>query len=595
MSDAPVPSGSMYLYDAITPPLYDGAYHFNVTSDVTIDGTSEGLNSSAYFRIDGPRFTLPPTTVAGVYPPRNGHGSFQESLPQIVLNRRTLPWERPLDPSHLIAAPTPVEGVSPPQGALPWLALLLFDDDEYTLPQGVPLDQVVPADVFHRLGSPAGITCDCVETTASVLTDILPSLEEIQLLTHVRQVSIEDRELSAGSSDGWFSVVMSNRLPQSGAKQRACLVSLEERSDIISANPPPFREQLRSREMFAGTALGIGGAQPPDSGDGDGGDGGADGATAVAGGFESGRLLVRGNVLSSIDRAGSAVNRVGGIKLFDPAVRLVLLHSWQFVCDGPGTFRDLMQGLDDGMTGKVAVSGKPVVSDTGHIPIVLNDRAGVTETVWYRGPLVPWQLTRDPLGPYHSADQARRVTPDTGAEDVAYAAAFEIGRLLAAADARLAQELMRWRRNAYDESALADSMAAILTRFALTIPPELVANLNSAFVTAVTAGALQRYTQASLPMADVYGLRAASNAAGLNPAALAAAWNLSSASEARALLGGDPGILGATVPAVPRTLSSPRSIDAVATDGGALARLRGARAVQIDNARQVAEAASVPP
>jgi len=582
----------MYLYDAITPPLYDGAYHFNVSSDVTIDGTSEGLNSSAYFRIDGPRFTLPPTTVAGVYPPRNGHGSFQESLPQIVLNRRTLPWERQLDPSRLIAAPKPVPGVAAPQGALPWLALLLFDDDEYTLHQGVPLAQVVPADVFHRLGNPTGITCDCVETTASVLADILPSLEEIQLLTHVRQVSIEDRELSAGSSDGWFSVVMSNRLPQAGAKQRACLVSLEERSDIISADPPPFREYLRGREMFAGTALGIGGAQPPDRGD---ADAGGDSAAAVDGGFDAGRLLVRGNVLSTLRDGGSAINRVGGIRLFDPAVRLVLLHSWQFVCDGPGTFRDLMQGLDDGMTGKVAVSGKPVVSDTGHIPIVLNDRAGVTETVWYRGPLVPWQLTRDPLGPYHSADQARRATPDTGAEDVAYAAAFEIGRLLAAADARLAQELMRWRRTAYDESALADSMAAILTRFALTIPPELLANLNSAFVTAVTAGALQRYTQASLPMADVYGLRAASSAAGLNPAALAAAWNLGSTGEARALLGGDPGILGASVPAVPRSLSSARSIDAVAADAAALIRLRGARALQIDNARQVAQAASVPP
>ncbi len=90
-----------------------------------------------------------------------------------------------------------------------------------------------------------------------------------------------------------------------------------------------------------------------------------------------------------------------------------------------------MQGLlnGDAMFGNVANPGHLPLSDTGHLQIALDDRLGAVEQVWYRGPLVPYQLTRDPLGPYHSADQARRVTPETGAEDISYAAAFEVGRL----------------------------------------------------------------------------------------------------------------------------------------------------------------------
>src|SRR4029079_9977204 len=95
----------------------------------------------------------------------------------------------------------------------------------------------------------------------------------------------------------------------------------------------------------------------------------------------------------------------------------------------------------------------PAITDSGHLRIKVDDRAGVEETAWYRGPLVQYQLTRDLLGPYHSADQCRRATPETGAEDISYAAAFELGRLLAASDARLAQELMRWRREAYKPRA----------------------------------------------------------------------------------------------------------------------------------------------
>ncbi len=75
----PPPIGSMYLFDCVTPPLVDGSYRIDVVTNVTFDGQQAPLSSnSGYFDIEGPRFTLPATDVAAVYPPRNGHGGFDE-------------------------------------------------------------------------------------------------------------------------------------------------------------------------------------------------------------------------------------------------------------------------------------------------------------------------------------------------------------------------------------------------------------------------------------------------------------------------------------------------------------------------------------
>ena len=85
MSTVPTPAppvGSMYLFDCVTPPLVDGSYRIDVATNVTFDGQQAPLSSnSGYFDIEGPRFTLPATDVASVFPPRNGHGGFDEFLP----------------------------------------------------------------------------------------------------------------------------------------------------------------------------------------------------------------------------------------------------------------------------------------------------------------------------------------------------------------------------------------------------------------------------------------------------------------------------------------------------------------------------------
>ena len=156
------PKGQMQLFDYLTVPLDPGIYRLHVESQVTHDpGQTATMTNDGYFDVVGPRFSLSPSDVAGTYPPRNGHGPFSDSLAQVVLKRRALPWERKLDaarPGGPLPAPSGGNQLAPGYPR-PWMTLLVFEEGEYTLLPGVPLDKVMPKANFVALGSPAGITC----------------------------------------------------------------------------------------------------------------------------------------------------------------------------------------------------------------------------------------------------------------------------------------------------------------------------------------------------------------------------------------------------------------------------------------------------
>ncbi|HEY4940108.1 MAG TPA: hypothetical protein VII56_01665 [Rhizomicrobium sp.] len=601
MTAAPQP-GQMILFDCVEPPLEDGSYRLTVETDVADEAVAAPFSQQNFFDVVGPRFSIPPAMIAGVVPPNNSHGNFQDDFPQIVLSRRALPWERELDPQHLIAAPKVAAGDPPPlQGTVPWVALLVFEEGEYTLLRNIPLQQAVPADVFQRLGSPANITCDAVEADADLIQAILPSLEEVQLLAHVRLVNVNDRELNTSGGDGYYSVVVANRLPSPNAQCRAILVSLEERSDLVMADPPPTAPETHTGYPPVGVVfeqsqalLAAGVAQdaalPFVGARFDPGSAGAvsPGQTASA---ETGTPL--------LDDAGTAPPYTTTIHLTDAPshvfsegdlrfhgyaeplkVRLVALTSWKFTCEGRGTFRELMQNLDDAMFGTVADPGHPPLADTGHLKLALQDRVGVTQDVWYRGPLVSSQLTRDPRT-YQCADQARRVTPDTGAEDITYAAAFELGRLLAVADARLAHAVTGWRRESCRQSARASTIGDLARRVQLALPADQLHTPMTGLFAARTANCI---VQSKPIIADAYGLTKIASAPGLQPGALATAWNLGSAAHATALLGGDPGTLGTAVLSSLQTVRMTVTINTVIGDLVGIERLSVVRQQAIDNA-----------
>jgi hypothetical protein len=561
--------GTMILYDAATPPLYDGSYMLTVDTAVSGGGLAPSppvMTQDHYFDVVGPRFAVPASMVAGTFPPKNKLGDFSQSLPQLVLSRRSLPWERNIDPAQRLSKPAGT-AAPPLAGPVPWVALLLFEGDEATLVRNVPLQNVLPAQVFSDLAPPPGITCDAVQVSADVLSSIMPSLNELQLLCHVRQVNVDYREIQTASGDGYYAVVVSSRLPSPGAQCLAVLVSLEGRDDVIGVNPP---------------------AVAPD-----GGDRGGVTAAPVAG---TGRAeaVTYPTTGTAIGLSRAPVTTLGGgisiapIQYPQQTVWLVALTSWQFTCAGPQTFQSLMQNLDVSMFGSAPVTGHPPVTDTGHLPVTLQDRLGASETVLFRGPLVQYNLTRDDLGPYHSADQARRVTPETGAEDISYAAAFEAGRLLAAADARLAQALMRWRRESYKQSARQSTIGALAADVTLALPATTDEQLHTPIAPLVAVSATQSIAGNAPPAADVHGLAEVQSYAGLQPAELASAWGISAA-EATTLLGG-AGTLGEVAEPPATTPRADTSLADVAADTAGLARLSAARAQVQANATRWLEA-----
>ena len=146
-------------------------------------------------------------------------------------------------------------------------------------------------------------------------------------------------------------------------------------------------------------------------------------------------------------------------------LRFPVLAYWSFQCEERGDFQYLAEHVHTRLLGHVPAGPEtpdgdpvdpddppvpgnvpepapsrplPLVAETGHVELEHASRAGEPAPAWFRGPLTPLPVPRAALRPdgrpplAHHADQLRRVVPD-GQEDLGYAAAFELGRLLALA------------------------------------------------------------------------------------------------------------------------------------------------------------------
>ncbi len=483
-----VSPGTFILHDAVRPAVPDGEYELSVTQALNPPGQSvDALDR--HLVVSGPRFTLPPDQPLSFYPPADAVGEFSTRLPQIVLRRRTLPWERYIDAGE----PT-----------LPWLALVVLADGEGQLTTGQPVDTSSLPDPDLRDSD----TRDVLTVTQRVATQVFPTKQDLPWLCHVREVDLSDTELALGDDDGWMAVVLANRIPQPGLKYTACLVSLEGHggdlpSKEVSADSfthdtvytaaeiAAAASAQRTSERAVDTTLGAGGlsvlgaeavaetvipptlvgARPPATTPAVARDAWSSPALpgAVAAGQQTGTRQA-GVITGRTSVIGLSINPV----FLDPQDRLIeftVLKHWSFTCDEGGDFESLVKALDDGMLGTLptpapaptapgtppgppASRPDPVVTDTGHVEAAAISRRGDQTTAWYRGPFSPRQIVRAQpddgglLPLMHTADQGRRVGPD-GREDLSLAAAFEIGRLLVVAQASVVAALLAWRQSGY--------------------------------------------------------------------------------------------------------------------------------------------------
>lgn len=506
---APVPPpGTFRLYPYANPPLPAGSYALTAAID-GLPGEVETLHAAV--DVTAPRYALPPDQILSTFPPANAQGSFTSRLPQIVIRRRTLPWER----SQLRADGTALDTLSVPEraGAVPrpWLALVLIAEGEGSLFSDVPVDQTVTPPV--RLEGDADVPkATCLEVPETVVAKVFPAAEDLPVLCHVREVDLADTELALGDDDGWMAVVLCNRLPQPNTRYTACLINLEGQYHELPVAPehqPTYdrRAKVVDLERFApiaearhssdaaGMGLDVVDTQLKPTAP----------APKKARASPGWSPIIPGGAVIPTDAAltrgsGHDLRLLGtgiGVNLpwhlFERTVRFPVLASWSFKCTEKGDFQFLANQVSSRLLGHVSSGpespdGEPLREDaapsglpteppsvrplplftaTGHVATVHESRRGDRTTAWLRGALIPEPVQRAaarPDGRYplaHHADQLRRVTPD-GQEDLSYAAAFEIGRLLALSRPSVVAALNRWRRQRF-AAATAGAVAARIT------------------------------------------------------------------------------------------------------------------------------------
>jgi len=506
-----VSRGKFVLHSRAVPPLTAGDYVLQGTQTLTTDGNRPTAPYEAHLRVTSPRFKLPPDQILSTYPPANSEGAYESRLPQIVIKRRTLPWERAADPADR---------------KVPWLALVVIAEGEGQISAEVAIADCVTPGV--QLTGPndvaRGIYLAVPKTT---VTKVFPTKQDLPLLAHVREVDLEDTELAMGDDDGFLAVVMANRLPQfdrvacKPVRYTACLINLEGQLGVLPPPSTPVKQFAALAQVFnvldyyqyadtgggspdkvvmattvqpAAAAAGVAAAaatgaaktkaKTPTAKQ-------AKSAVPQPGVAEDWRATTRKveNVAlnTASAQAAYAVRDAmkGGFRLpiegivAEPVYRFPILAHWSFTCDGGGSFESLMRAIDVGLLGTLPGPGatrkrpecapppkgdappaapaarpKPEVAETGHVGLAHQTRVGDAVRAWYRGPFVPSPTDREiattPRGPAlaHTSDQLRAVVPD-GREDLSLAIAFEIGRLLALSRPAFVGAVMQWRREQF--------------------------------------------------------------------------------------------------------------------------------------------------
>ena len=333
-----------------------------------------------------------------------------------------------------------------------------------------------------------------------------------------------------GDDDGWLSVVLANRLPRPGVTYLAALISLEGQVGVlpdeadVQVDFTDLLTELVVVDMTAVAAADYGSQLKPDdltrvattqpaqatlarvvtppaldtriaaAG------WGARGPAAASNVRDGGALVPEG---IAVRRDMASAFSIPASILREPTFRFPALAFWSFTCEGSGDFRSLSLSLDVGLLGDVrpadaapapAPDAPPDSSadlpadprrvrttETGHIALAHLTRRGEQATAWFRGPLASAPVDRpEPdatgyLPMAHAADQVRIVTPD-GREDLSYASAFEIGRLLALSSPSVVGALQRWRQEAYG-AARADTLGQAVVS---ALPESLRTRLQAA-------------------------------------------------------------------------------------------------------------------
>ena len=263
---------SFRLFDAFQPTLPADHYRLTATQTLSLisepsraDPSLDTLTVSQDFWVSAPRFSLQPDEIYSVYP-ANGHkgpstrprrtscsgagpchggsapggdGRCAGAMDGAAAVRRNsrVSWQRTCRSrcwgggSRHTRRRSPTGWVRGPLLALP--------PQEWETRPSQAANGPIP-------GQPAGAgdarpaTCKVLEIAWDLFRLVTPRLDELPYLAHARHVETTYKEDTPGTADGWFSVVLANRLPAAAdphdtkpPRSVAVPVSLEGLEDLI--------------------------------------------------------------------------------------------------------------------------------------------------------------------------------------------------------------------------------------------------------------------------------------------------------------------------------------------------------------------------
>jgi hypothetical protein len=174
---------------------------------------------------------------------------------------------------------------------------------------------------------------------------------------------------------------------------------------------------------------------------------------------------------------------------------LVVLHSWEFTSSSGGTFEHLTQHLDCGLFGEPKAGTPPLAAEDGTLELPRTNRQGQAGPVWYRGPL---SAAPPEERPAHSQEPGH----------ISLDAAYELGRLLGAADGRFTRELVAWHRATDNQTVAAASLREVAS--ALAAAPAALAPATAPTSLAGISEHLKQLAQRARRPADPWGVHQAS-------------------------------------------------------------------------------------
>ena len=411
------------------PGLDAGGYQLQVQQQLfDAKGTAvSGTYANTYsFAVKADRFAIsqPAKTVNSVFPADCASGEFSAVLPHVLFSQQMFPWVR--YPGMTLPNSPPAPGTDTDADVPTWLWVMILDEDDVAACAAagsalslMPVTASV-ADLFSAAALPTEATTtlgsnfsyfdgatdtsglglgetltdsiQIIDVPYTLFAQLVPTISDLQQMAHGRIVNIANQATTAGVQPPGvattsFGAVFGNRLPQTGRKTYAYLVSLEGGIAALPQQTGPAAQLSVRLAVLKSWSF-----------------------------YSTGESATFVEQLESLNGA-----TLGGAQA--PITSLCLPYD--------GT--------------NVVVGG---ALGMGYAPLTETLRTGEVTVSWYRGPLAPCvpPAAEFPI-PIPDADAATIFDPTTGMFDVSYAAAWTLGRMMALQNTAFAVAYYGWLRS----------------------------------------------------------------------------------------------------------------------------------------------------